>query len=73
MFGTRRTGNVYTSVPQHPFKILILAVAMLTIGFAMVGSATLWIIPGVLVLVLGFWVGCIGARQAWRALRIIFS
>lgn len=73
MFGTSRTGSVYTSVHLHPVKLLMLAVAILMIGLAMISSDTLWAIPGIAVVLLGLWVGYIGVRQIVRALRTFFS
>lgn len=73
MFGTRQTGNVHTSVRQRPIKLLLMAVAMIAIGLSMVGSDTLWALPGIVVMFAGGWLLYVGGRQLVRAMRVFFS
>lgn len=73
MFGTRQTGNVHTSVRQRPIKLILMSVAMLVTGISMVGSDTLWALPGIAIMLAGGWMFYVGGRQLVRALRVFFS
>lgn len=74
MFGTRRTGRIYTSVHLHPIKVVILGVTMLLVGFALAWGNTLWAIPiGIVLALLGGRLTYIGGRQALRGVWTFLS
>jgi hypothetical protein len=66
MFSTRQTGNVHTSVRQHPIKLMILGLAVVVMGIASFPF-------GVPLVLLGGWLLFVGGRQFGRAVKVFFS